>query len=182
MPGLRFQHFSVAVSQGKKNSLKKCSMFLADESVVLTQIRRVFLDALQADANPRIHKAAGSLVWVHPSSREKASQDLQGEPPGCTAGAAPQGGFWRPRARRRQSPELQGRAPRPPGRSTGSAVWKASAARVAERLPSLCGLRGADRAGEQRGGSRSQATCAASVQQAPRIHTSSLQAPQSRNS
>lgn len=57
MPGLRFQHFSVAVSQGKKISLKKCSMFLADESVVLTQIRRVFLDALQADANPRIHKA-----------------------------------------------------------------------------------------------------------------------------
>lgn len=63
-------------------------MILADESTILTQIPRLFLDALQADANPRVHKAAGSSVWVQPSSTEKAGQVLQGEPPGRSASSA----------------------------------------------------------------------------------------------
>jgi hypothetical protein len=115
----------------------------------------VFLDALQADANPRVPKAAGSGVRVQPSSLEKAGQALQGESPGLPASSArsPSGSSRR---------ALEAARPR--------AVWPAEAARLA-------GF------GVQTGlGSSVAAAGAASVQQAPRIPGSSLQVPQSRNS
>lgn len=66
---------------------------------------------MDADANFRVHKAAGLCVWMQLSSLEKAGQFLQGEPPGrralsahsrsCSSGRAGSGGrapagdsFW----------------------------------------------------------------------------------------
>lgn len=108
----------------------------------------VFLDAFQADASPRVPKAAGSRVWVQPSSFQKAGQ-VQGEPPGFPASLPP--GLLR------AQPELL-----LPAGSAG----RAPAGCVASGGSSARGLQSADRAGEQRGDG---AAGAASVQQAPRI-------------